>query len=120
MSVTRNFVLAFVIGFATPQVFAQTFCDGADLASCPCVNPGNPSSGCDNAQSTGGVLATVRPVCWIQPEQRRQNPLSNATPERGPARPRSRARRRRPVMEGVAGTKTRSGCRSLGELARRG
>jgi hypothetical protein len=34
-----------------------SFCDATDgaLASCPCANPGNPDSGCDNAQATGGV-----------------------------------------------------------------
>jgi hypothetical protein len=34
-----------------------SFCDDSDgsLASCPCGNPGNPDTGCDNAQATGGV-----------------------------------------------------------------
>jgi hypothetical protein len=42
---------------------AQTptyFCDASDgsLASCPCANPGNDDSGCDNAQGTGGARLT--------------------------------------------------------------
>ena len=34
-----------------------SFCDGSDgsTASCPCSNPGLPSSGCDLSQGTGGV-----------------------------------------------------------------
>jgi len=34
-----------------------SFCDDADgaLASCPCANPGNPDTGCDISQGTGGV-----------------------------------------------------------------
>jgi hypothetical protein len=34
-----------------------SFCDGGDrsLASCPCVNMGDPDTGCDIAQATGGV-----------------------------------------------------------------
>ena len=33
------------------------FCDVSDgaLASCPCANPGDPDTGCDLAQATGGV-----------------------------------------------------------------
>jgi len=33
------------------------FCNDADgaLSACPCANPGNPDSGCDIAQGTGGV-----------------------------------------------------------------
>ena len=39
----------------TSQV--PSFCDGSDgaLASCPCGNPGSPTTGCDLSQSTGGV-----------------------------------------------------------------
>jgi hypothetical protein len=41
------------------QVTSQvpSFCDASDgaLAACPCSNPGNPDTGCDLAQSTGGV-----------------------------------------------------------------
>jgi hypothetical protein len=38
-----------------------TFCYGFDgsLAACPCGNAGTPSSGCDNAQGTGGVRLDV-------------------------------------------------------------
>ena len=38
--------------------FGNAFCNDSDgsLAACPCGNPGNPDSGCDNAQSTGGVF----------------------------------------------------------------
>jgi hypothetical protein len=34
------------------------FCNSSDgsLAACPCANPGNPDSGCDNVQGTGGVF----------------------------------------------------------------
>jgi len=34
-----------------------SFCDAADgsLASCPCANPGNPDTGCEIQQGTGGV-----------------------------------------------------------------
>jgi len=39
-----------------------TFCDGASLTDCPCGNTGDPASGCDNAQGTGGVLATATAV----------------------------------------------------------
>jgi hypothetical protein len=37
---------------------SSTFCNNSDgsLAACPCANPGNPDSGCDNVQSTGGVF----------------------------------------------------------------
>ena len=40
---------------------STAFCDASDgsLASCPCTNPGNPDSGCDNAQGTGGVKINV-------------------------------------------------------------
>jgi hypothetical protein len=40
---------------------STAFCDASDgsLASCPCANPGNPDSGCDNAQTTGGVKINV-------------------------------------------------------------
>jgi hypothetical protein len=39
----------------------SSFCDAGDgsLASCPCGNPGGPTSGCDNAQATGGVELTI-------------------------------------------------------------
>ena len=39
----------------------ETFCDASDgaLASCPCANPGDPASGCDIQQGTGGVLLCV-------------------------------------------------------------
>lgn len=38
-----------------------SFCDAADgsLAACPCGNAGDPTSGCDLAQGTGGVELTV-------------------------------------------------------------
>jgi hypothetical protein len=38
-----------------------SFCDASDgaLAACPCANPGTPSAGCDNAQSTGGVSLSL-------------------------------------------------------------
>ena len=38
-----------------------SFCDGADgsLASCPCGNAGNPDTGCDIQQGTGGVRLDV-------------------------------------------------------------
>ena len=47
---------AFQIG-GTPT----SFCDGWDgsLASCPCSNPGNPDTGCDISQSTGGMRLDV-------------------------------------------------------------
>ena len=37
--------------------YAPSFCDALDgsLASCPCVNPGAPGTGCDIQQGTGGV-----------------------------------------------------------------
>jgi len=37
------------------------FCDAADgsLSSCPCANPGDPLTGCDIAQATGGVRLDV-------------------------------------------------------------
>jgi len=40
-----------------PVALGVSFCDDSDssLALCPCANPGNPDSGCDNAQGTGGV-----------------------------------------------------------------
>jgi glucose/arabinose dehydrogenase len=39
----------------------QTFCDSTDVAlnDCPCSNPGNPDSGCDISQGTGGVKLSV-------------------------------------------------------------
>ena len=44
-------------GPQTPPAFGNEFCNDSDgsLAACPCANPGNPDSGCDNAQGTGGV-----------------------------------------------------------------
>jgi hypothetical protein len=38
-----------------------SFCDASDgsLSACPCGNAGAPDAGCDNAQGTGGVQATV-------------------------------------------------------------
>jgi hypothetical protein len=49
---------------ASPGPRAPTprpFCEASDgsLASCPCGNPGNPDTGCDIAQGTGGVSLTV-------------------------------------------------------------
>jgi serralysin len=43
------------------SVFYPDFCDASDgsLASCPCSNPGNPLSGCDLAQGTGGVQFAI-------------------------------------------------------------
>lgn len=46
------------------EVTGQTgnsFCDQADgaLAACPCANPGNPESGCDIAQGTGGIALSI-------------------------------------------------------------
>jgi hypothetical protein len=46
-----------------PNSFASTtFCDASDgsLASCPCGNAGNPDSGCDIQQATGGVKLTIQ------------------------------------------------------------
>ena len=42
-------------------IAAPSFCDGADgsLASCPCANPGDPDSGCNLQQGTGGVQLDV-------------------------------------------------------------
>jgi hypothetical protein len=39
----------------------NSFCDASDgaLAACPCGNPGNPESGCDIAQGTGGFELSV-------------------------------------------------------------
>jgi hypothetical protein len=45
-----------------PNSFSSgTFCDASDgsLASCPCANAGNPDSGCDIQQATGGVKLTI-------------------------------------------------------------
>lgn len=38
-----------------------TFCNGTDgaLAACPCSNPGDADTGCDNVQGTGGVRLSV-------------------------------------------------------------
>ena len=48
-----------VSGVPVPSTaaFGSSFCDDSDgsLAACPCGNPGNPDSGCDNQQGTGGV-----------------------------------------------------------------
>jgi hypothetical protein len=40
---------------------SRTFCDTTDgaLVACPCLNPGGPASGCDNAQGTGGVALAL-------------------------------------------------------------
>jgi hypothetical protein len=49
-------------GYALSEAASATsFCDATDgaLASCPCVNPGDADSGCDNAQATGGVRIDV-------------------------------------------------------------
>lgn len=44
-------------GGSLVQTSGGTFCNDGDgaLASCPCANPGDPGTGCDNAQSTGGA-----------------------------------------------------------------
>jgi hypothetical protein len=49
---------AFVFELATTN---GTFCDDSDgsLASCPCANPGDPDTGCDIAQGTGGVGLSI-------------------------------------------------------------
>jgi len=41
--------------------FAPSFCDASDgaLAACPCGNPGDPDSGCDIAQGSGGIARDV-------------------------------------------------------------
>jgi len=41
--------------------FSPTFCDASDgsLASCPCTNPGDPDTGCEIRQGTGGVALSV-------------------------------------------------------------
>jgi FG-GAP-like repeat len=41
--------------------YPSSFCDASDnaLASCPCSNPGNPDTGCDIADSSGGVRMDV-------------------------------------------------------------
>ena len=41
----------------TEPFTGASFCDAADgsLASCPCGNPGDPDTGCDIQQATGGV-----------------------------------------------------------------
>ena len=46
---------------ATGGATFPSFCDDADgsLASCPCANPGDPDSGCDIQQGTGGVKLDV-------------------------------------------------------------
>jgi len=45
----------------TPAECQQSFCDAGDLSlnDCPCANPGNPDSGCDIQQLTGGVKLTT-------------------------------------------------------------
>jgi hypothetical protein len=52
-----------VSGVPVPQggAFGNEFCNDSDgaLAFCPCGNPGNPNSGCDNAAGTGGVFLEV-------------------------------------------------------------
>lgn len=47
--------------FVYDLIDTRTFCDATDgsLASCPCANPGDPESGCDVAQATGGVELNV-------------------------------------------------------------
>jgi hypothetical protein len=52
---------------------SQSFCDAGDgsLASCPCSNPGLPTTGCDLAQGTGGVELTLL--------EQELNPLNRAT-----------------------------------------
>jgi len=49
---------AVVRGPSAPPNFGNQFCNSSDgsLAACPCSNPGNPDSGCDNVQGTGGVF----------------------------------------------------------------
>jgi hypothetical protein len=46
---------------SAPAVAGVSFCNATDgaLASCPCGNAGNPDSGCDTAQATGGMLLAV-------------------------------------------------------------
>jgi hypothetical protein len=50
-----------------------SFCDASDgaLASCPCANPGAPTSGCDISQSTGGISFSVT--------SQQTSPLNRAT-----------------------------------------
>jgi FG-GAP repeat len=49
-----------VYAFTASDPF-PSFCDAADgsLAACPCSNPGDPDSGCDLPQATGGVRLDV-------------------------------------------------------------
>jgi hypothetical protein len=48
-----------IVGWAPPG--SSSFCDGSDgsLTSCPCANPGNPDTGCEIQQTTGGVKLEV-------------------------------------------------------------
>jgi hypothetical protein len=52
----RSFAIAAAVALLSAPLLAQAnFCDGPDLAFCPCGNAGSLDSGCDNAQGTGGV-----------------------------------------------------------------
>jgi hypothetical protein len=62
ISVNQNQMVCFdqvfdLVAAAAPRPLAQPICDASDgaLAACPCANPGNPDTGCDIAQATGGV-----------------------------------------------------------------
>jgi len=54
----QTFVLGGVQVPSSAGGFGNQFCNSTDgsLAACPCANPGNPDSGCDNVQGTGGVF----------------------------------------------------------------
>jgi len=60
-----------IVGYA--PLGSASFCDAADgsLASCPCANPGNPDSGCEIQQTTGGVKLDI--LC------QQTSPLNRAT-----------------------------------------
>lgn len=49
-----------LFGFDIGRSF-PSFCDAGDgsLAACPCANPGDPDTGCDIQQGTGGIALTV-------------------------------------------------------------
>ena len=53
--------LPLIVDFRPPSSSSQRFCDASDgaLSSCPCVNPGLPDSGCEIAQTTGGVQLSL-------------------------------------------------------------
>jgi endonuclease/exonuclease/phosphatase family metal-dependent hydrolase len=53
--------LPLVVDFRQAEGLSQPFCDISDgaLAFCPCGNAGNPDSGCDIQQATGGVRLDV-------------------------------------------------------------